>query len=94
MEEVTGGGSHFNTGNSNVEFEPSKDHRKELDSEDREAVVTAKSVTTARVLSEKFNFRHTTVLHELKRIEKVSVVEKWVTCKMSPIKTIEVIWRL
>lgn len=44
---------------------------KVLDSEDMDGVVAANHATT---VSEKFNVSHTTVLHQLKTIGKVSVV--------------------
>lgn len=59
--------------------EPKEDRLKELDSEDLTATITENPDTPTRKLIEEFNISHTTVLREVKRIEKFSVIGKWVS---------------
>ena len=68
--------SRFRSGDFNLKDEPKEGRPKKLDSEELKTVITENPATTARELAEKFNVTHTTVLRQLKRIGKVSVVGK------------------
>lgn len=56
---------------------------KNLDSEELEAVVTDNPTIISRELAEQFHIDHITVPRQIKRIGKVSVVEKWVPHELS-----------
>ncbi|XP_014777686.1 uncharacterized protein LOC106874462 [Octopus bimaculoides] len=66
------------------EDEQKESHSKEFDSKELKAVVPENPISTCRELAEQLNIAHTTVLQQQKRIEKVSVVGKWVLHELSP----------
>lgn len=62
----------FKTGNFSLEDEPRENCPKGHNLKYLEAAITVNPTTMAKELSVKFNVSHTTIVHTLKRIGKVS----------------------
>ncbi|XP_014767866.1 histone-lysine N-methyltransferase SETMAR-like [Octopus bimaculoides] len=72
-ESCRGWFSRFRSGDFTLKEEPKEGRPKKLDSDILEALVSENPAVTTRELVEQLNVVHTTVVRQLKHIEKVSV---------------------